>query len=235
MNIDWNKYFEKIYVYSCAGNFDRREHLNSELSRIGCNNYEYFITCKDDLLVDVNHYHDLVPNKSIQITHGEYLIIKTAYELGYNNILLFEDDISFLKDVDEIYNQLEEFYQVKDQYNIYLFDYLYLDTILFLSSALYLDRKGMEYMIYCIEHFDMPVDCYFSLKWNTNPHLLYFYFFNNGHHRIEITLPENIQPISINISKQRICIQSSTNYDTEYSMNVPDKQLYNQIVNDGAN
>ena len=206
--INWNKYFEKIYIYSCAENFDRREYLNSELDRIGCKDYEYFITCKDDKLINIEHFNHIVPNKSQQITHGEYLIIKTAYELGYNNILLFEDDITFLNNVEEIYNQLEYFYNIKDQYNIYMFDYLQMESIVFLSSGLYLDRKGMEYMIYCIENYGFPVDGYFTLLMNDFTE----YNINFYGEFINIKIPENIGEVKIALSPLHICIQQNIDY-----------------------
>lgn len=208
MNIDWNKYFEKIYIYSCAENFDKRKYLNSELKRIGCEDYEYFITCKDDKLINYNHFNEFVQDKSKQITHGEYLIIKTAYELGYNNILLFEDDITFLNNVEEIYNQLEYFYNIKDQYNIYMFDYLQMESIIFLSSGLYLDRKGMEYMIYCIENHGIPVDGYFTLIMND----FIKYNINFYGESIIIEIPENIEEIKIALSPLHICIQQNIDY-----------------------
>jgi len=209
MNIDWDKYFEKIYIYSCAENFDRREYLNSELDRIGCKNYEYFITCKDDKLINYGHFNEIVPDKSKQITHGEYLIIKTAYELGYNNILLFEDDITFLNDIEEIYNQLEIFYNDKDQYNIYMFDYLQMESIIFLSSGLYLDRKGMEYMIYCIENYGLPVDGYFTLLNGYETFTIFFYDTS-----VNIYIPENIGQIKLGLSPLHVCLQRNMNYLT---------------------
>lgn len=225
MEIDWNKYFEKIYIYSCAENFDRRKYLNSELKRIGCKDYEYFITCKDDKLINSEHFNHIVPNKSQQITHGEYLIIKTAYELGYNNILLLEDDITFLNDVEEIYNQLEIFYDIKDQYNIYMFDYLQMESIIFLSSGLYLDRKGMEYMIYCVENYDFPIDGYFTLLLNDFTTFSIFFYEESTY----IEIPKSIGNITLGLSPLHVCIQKNMDYPR--GIDIVDTNLYNKDNN----
>ena len=230
--IDWNKYFEHIYIYSCTSNFERREKLDKELQRIGCNNYKYYYSPKDNQLMNYEHFHNHMARSHKNITFGEYTLIKTCYELGYNNILLIEDDLRFLKDINEIETQLNIFLENRDKCNFYFFDYVIFNYCIFNFSCVYLDRKGMEYIIYCIENFPLVIDNYFHINYlypNNCTSMNYnytYYYSDNECYQCDINIGNNVLPIQVMVAPKRLCIQEDvqTSYlekqqDDQYQLN----------------
>ena len=100
--IKWDKYFSNIYVVSRCSNFDKRESIEREFKRIGLNNYNWFYNC-DDELIDYERLINYHRSKAaVRCTHAHYRLIKTLYELNYDNVLIIEDDIHFLQDISKI-------------------------------------------------------------------------------------------------------------------------------------
>ena len=98
----WSR-FDKISVLSftsCAQN--RIPELKREFSRIGLPNAEIFWNYPTPLTEFVLNIISKAPGikwpSHLDCALGHYRIIKTAYELGCRNLLVFEDDARFLKD-----------------------------------------------------------------------------------------------------------------------------------------
>lgn len=216
--INWNKYFDNIYIISRCLYIDRRKKLEKELQRINLTNYNYWYNC-DNQLIDYNRYEiNNLTIPQIRCTFAHYTLIKTLYELNYDNVLIMEDDIAFLKDINEVNNQLEIFFENKQQNNYYLFDYIYFSSNYYNASMYYLDRKGMEYLIYCIENYPLINDNFAYdnniqnfIKTNNNGYVIYNVA--NGN-KIDIFLKNDILP-NIKISPIRIAIQNQ--YDLDHS------------------
>ncbi len=221
--IDWNKYFEHIFILSRCSNFKQRELLEAELKRVGITNYTFWYNI-DSNLIDTTHF---VPEMSIsqcRATYGHYSIIKICYELNYNNVLILEDDIRFLKDIDSIQNGLDEF--LNSNSDFYLFDWITLDNVVnyYLLDAYYLNRRGMEYLIYCIENYPFHVDSYSypTVLNNDNRDINRIFYVYGKPYNFYISKELNIQ---LNAANNRICVQ---NNPTVFNPNTnPNYNLYN--------
>jgi len=225
--IDWNKYFDHIFVISRCSNFDRRKWIDLEFNRVGINQFQYWYSFDDNIKLDNNKFHE---DKRKNIVYAHYSLIKTCYQLGYENILICEDDICFLNDNEQIYNILEKFNYVKPKINVYLFDHvgylLYDLNIWFYADCYYLDRKGMEYLIYCIENFHLNHDNFWFTKLrypNNYNEFTCNWTLDENSYRIELTEP--ILPIQIEISDPHLCIQK---WNSDFPYNFLDENLYNK-------
>ena len=226
--IDWNKYFDYIFVISRCINFEMREKLTKEFDRIGLTNYHWWYNC-DNMLINYDRYKTEIntgfTENNIRCTFGHYTLIKTAYELGYDDILICEDDIRFLKDINEIENQLNIFLENKNKCDGYYFDYLVtVNNSIVLGSCYYINRKVMKYLIYCMEHFHLTNDSYImmdylypseyiSLSW---PYI--FTLDESISEYINIPIEKKLLPIQIMLSPKLICIQPDKlkMYNAEY-------------------
>ena len=204
--IEWNKYVDKIYVISYTKNFDKRKRINKEFERIGITEFEYVYSIDSSLIKnfdepfidsDIENYNHF---KYVSFTH--YETIKKSYELGYKRILIFEDNIYFLKDINEIKNQLDKFYNNGD---IVKFDYVNIGDygyISYLSSAYLLSYNGMKKLIEDIENKFWVIDFYF--KHNKN---IQFNVINYLNRKENVIFPELINTYDLVCSDKRICIQ----------------------------
>jgi len=175
----WEQKFDKIYVLSYVPYMScRYNNMINEFKRVGvyqAKNFEIVYT------TDLKFYHDLYnyqkPKlhktlKSVGIYKASlehYRLIKTSYDLNYNRICIFEDDIKFLKNLTNLYNTLNTL----PNYDICLGDSMFGKTIktanerlrlsqeakindywadtqnfipVWMASCYMLNRKGMEYV-----------------------------------------------------------------------------------------
>ena len=108
--------FDKIYVISLISNKDRQEFIRYQMNNLGLD-FEFiygidFYNLKYDKFGDKINYPNLIYNfnnldnrKMYGCTIAHYQAILQAYEFGYNNILIIEDDMCFNKN-----KQLIEYY-----------------------------------------------------------------------------------------------------------------------------
>lgn len=184
------KDFDKIWCLS-ACDIKRLEHCDNEFNRLGWN-VEYYHNPKNPLTYLANkdsfktgHYNKIyeknneVYNNVLACFVGHYVIIKTSYLLGYNKILVCEDDLSIdpSVDMDHIlklapddsncmnffwstntwrglkpeYNGEDDFWVESDGYGVRC-------TMLYM-----LDRKGMEsYLSYYQINKPEPADFFYK-------------------------------------------------------------------------
>ena len=225
--INWNKYFDHIFVLSKTSNFDRRELINKEFYRVGIHNYDFWYSCDNNLIKSLPN--KVLCEKHQNLSFGHYSLIKTCYELGYENILICEDDICFLKDIENIKICLDTFYQLNP--DIYLFDwYDYSEYQYMYQDCYYLNRKGMEYLIYLNENYYQYVasDSFWLKDLNTNNSIFMTYSMYNKSNQLEnicIHIPENILPIKLLVSELRLCTQK---FDPFIAPDL-DESLYNKL------
>lgn len=104
--IDWTKYFDRIFCVYFLPNKTRMPRLKEELSRVGILQspiFEWRFTtpCRYDKIIQ-----DSFSNKK-WITHvgcingalEQLRVFKESFLLGYNRILIIEDDVAFLRDL----------------------------------------------------------------------------------------------------------------------------------------
>lgn len=111
--IDWATYFDKIYCEFFIPNKDRFERLDNELARVGIKKarvFEYSFNTPSSfdniLLKEIQKLPHLPIMKPAYVNHllQRERIFRMALIQGYERILVLEDDIAFLRDM----NQLED-------------------------------------------------------------------------------------------------------------------------------
>lgn len=112
--------FDKIYVISLITNHDRQDAITEQLK--GCCDLDFEFVYGSDYYNFINdaHNHKIkYPNvypwvddndaehsfsRSFGCAITHYNAVLYAYELGYNNVLIMEDDVCFVKNKKLIYN-----------------------------------------------------------------------------------------------------------------------------------
>lgn len=99
--------FDYIGVVCYTGYKDRVEELLPELERVGLKgkahlHWDVPSAFRDKLFDAVGKTKFCSRPGCFNMTVAHYTIVKTAYELGCNNVLVMEDDMRFLKDVNAI-------------------------------------------------------------------------------------------------------------------------------------
>ena len=224
--MNYKDYFDKIYIISYIKNYDKREKLKKELNRVGIEEYEFIYSYDTTIINNPNN----IDYKKLSVSFTHYDIIKKSYELNYNHILILEDDVIFLKDVNEIHILIE--YNEKLNYDINYYDYQYRlmedknIKQIFLTSCYSLNRQGMLFYINNFEHTPFLIDGYMSVyvhDYHTIPDVALFYL--DGLGRVDIIETNNTK---INLSSKRICIQNDKFdiYNDEHG-NICDFNEYN--------
>jgi len=169
--INWNHYFDHIYCINYIPYYDRRDVLENEFKRIGINvNADYFSWHETtdspfyDQLLDSssfkkeenNIWWKWKENKSIiRCGLSHYAVLKNAQIRNYKHILIFEDDIVFMKNIETIEKCLDN---MPNDYDIILFDKFvclgishYKDLITNYSKNEYYAKYGIfnEYLCSC--------------------------------------------------------------------------------------
>lgn len=113
-----NTIFDKIYILSLISNKRRQEFIRYQMEQLGLD-FEFiygidFYNLKNGQTNNrffypkvIRHiYHHLDNDKLYGCTIGHYQAVLQAYEFGYNNVLIIEDDACFLKDKEIIEEHL---------------------------------------------------------------------------------------------------------------------------------
>lgn len=103
--INWDR-FDHIFVHCFAGYARQRQPaLEAELKRVGLTAYERIWTCPTPFVQPASiaaKYYKPENLGGAQCVMRHYETLKTAYALGYERILVLEDDIRFLSDLDAL-------------------------------------------------------------------------------------------------------------------------------------
>lgn len=200
--IDINKTFDKIYVISYVKNYDRRKNILKYFKYHNITNFEFIYSIdiprqyiKDELI-------ELLGDHYLSVSYTHYRTMKIAYDLGYENILIFEDDAVFTDDKLKFNRIIEE--AVTSKNDIYFLDYIYFEPINSWQQikgqwALYINRKGMEFYIKNHEKNMKIIDDYIIFNLEThypNPEIYYDNY--------NIYLDESTIDTKIDFSKETI-------------------------------
>lgn len=132
--IDWKKYFDKIICVHYLSYNDRLFFLKQELHRVGITDdileFSYtYNTPYVDILHAVFKNSDAtncINTAAVSCALGHYNAIKIAYENNCKKVLIIEDDIAFLKNIEQIKETLDN---VPDDADVVLFDkFIHFDT-----------------------------------------------------------------------------------------------------------
>lgn len=107
--MNWKRFFDKIYCVHYLPHKDRLPRLEKELARVGILEsgileWRYTVPdVYDDIIWKVAEKNKWCSRKSyVNLAMENHRILKQAQLLGLKRILVIEDDISFLKDTEEI-------------------------------------------------------------------------------------------------------------------------------------
>jgi GR25 family glycosyltransferase involved in LPS biosynthesis len=167
--IDWKKHFDHIYCIHYLPYKERYRKCVDELTRVGIREsgiFSWKLTWDSPLFDRFYQVCNAAPSVGcMKIGFAHYMCIKEAYELGFNHVLILENDNIFLKDADRIEKILND---LPDDYDICLLDKIpavsakYEDAVknatnesfididkkfYVLANCYALSRKGMEHVI----------------------------------------------------------------------------------------
>ena len=194
--LDWSA-FDFICCIHYLPYADRLEQCKKSLARIGILGlkqfqFEYTVPNKYyEVLLDENKFEDQIDRKRIKprnlnLQINRLNLFKKMYYLGYDRILLLEDDSLYYKDLSIIAEYIND---LPLDYDIVNFDYWFLDKDEFWSllkdkskqinnhfvdsscvqkmwnmSFVSVNRKGIKYLIDSQEKMFRPMDNYIAYK-----------------------------------------------------------------------
>lgn len=220
-----NRYFEHIFIVSACKFTERRQYMDKQMEYLGVKDYTYWY------VPDYNFTNSLIfkDNPAIDDAHkrcifGHYSLWKICYELGYDNVLIIEDDAKFISNISEYNRILKEFDDNRNLSNIYLFDYIDFDIYennidahaYMLCTCYYVNNKGLKYLIDKHETYNMHCDSYFvksnnPLPDSDNNDLIITNVENNGYtYNIRFNNDDILG--MVNVASKRLCIQCDKEY-----------------------
>lgn len=135
--INWKKHFDAVYCLSLADNIEKRAVMTKEFKRIGIPTslIHWKITVRNNFYKYIWN-NPTFPTKrwwltvegALNCTMGHYEIMKECLVMGYESVLIVEDDVRFLKDLKTLKGIIE---------NIPVNDILLLDKSIPLSKEAY--------------------------------------------------------------------------------------------------
>ena len=187
--IDWKKHFNHIYCIHYLPYKDRFKKCQSEFERTGIRDsgiFSWRLTWDSPIYDKLYQVCNAAPSVGcMKVGFAHYQCIKEAYELGFNSVLILENDNIFLKDLDKLGKILDD---IPQDYDILLLDKIpavsakYEEAIVkdkvndsfidigkkfyVLANCYALSRKGMKHVIDCQERRLAISDTY--LRFNTN-------------------------------------------------------------------
>lgn len=112
MKLDWTKYFDAIWCISYLPYKTRKELMTKQLDRVGIldhPNFNWNITFDSpyyeylfNQLKTTNKLSYISKLSEVKCALGHYSCIKKSQNQGYNKILILQDDVRFLKDLNQI-------------------------------------------------------------------------------------------------------------------------------------
>lgn len=153
--------FEKIYVLSLTIDY-RRDFIKEEFKDLGLD-FEFIYGTDFANFTKDGSGHDIIfpyvfdnntdntgCNFGCTITH--YQAVLQAYELGYNNVLIMEDDICFIKDKELISNMLNS---IPSDANFVTYDPRFINKHIVDEQSLFIDelKKSSSNYVYLSNNY----------------------------------------------------------------------------------
>lgn len=176
------KKFDKIYLLTLSSRLDRSRSALNMLKNIGLEDENDLTVIyatpfpHNDIIADAfnrtNRGRFTKPNE-YDCSRNHYSIIKQAYDLGYESILVLEDDIQFIKDFDKFNEYVDA---ITEDYDILQFggfsadpkilEYMKSESKwvqhqsvgLWTTSMYALSHRGMQYYLAFMEKFFWVAD-----------------------------------------------------------------------------
>ena len=194
-----NSYFDKIFIINLDHRKDRWEQCIQQLKKYNITNYERFSAIKPKLKDLPKKYYNKLecPSRLDSYKIGamgcklsHYEIIKMSYDNNYENILILEDDITFLfnENFHSLLTKLSPHINlIKDCFGLLYLSGNHLGGLIkqitpnislikgILSTGSYIiNRKAMKMIIDQLINYDREIDVYYSNILHNNIHCFCF-------------------------------------------------------------
>ena len=163
------EHIDKIIYINMDARKDRRAELEAEFTRLGIPN--------DKIMRFPASSYNGCPNTGCLVSHAN--VIHLAYEMGYRNVLVLEDDFRFIEDATKVNADIGAFFDMKQDWDVLMLTtcsaVVIPEYVGYLASRISSSTNGAGYlvnrpmMMELVELFDSNVENLF----NTKAHWLY--------------------------------------------------------------
>jgi glycosyl transferase, family 25 len=163
------EHIDKIIYINMDARTDRRAELEAEFARLGIPN--------DKIMRFPASSYNGCPNTGCLVSHAN--VINLAYEMGYRNVLVLEDDFRFIEDAAKVNADIGAFFDMKLDWDVLMLTtcsaVVIPEYVGYLASRISSSTNGAGYlvnrpmMMELVELFDSNVENLF----NTKAHWLY--------------------------------------------------------------
>ena len=163
------EHIDKIIYINMDARTDRRAELEAEFARLGIPN--------DKIMRFPASSYNGCPNTGCLVSHAN--VIHLAYEMGYRNVLVLEDDFRFIEDAAKVNADIGAFFDMKLDWDVLMLTtcsaVVIPEYVGYLASRISSSTNGAGYlvnrpmMMELVELFDSNVESLF----NTKAHWLY--------------------------------------------------------------
>ena len=163
------EHIDKIIYINMDARTDRRAELEAEFARLGIPN--------DKIMRFPASSYNGCPNTGCLVSHAN--VIHLAYEMGYRNVLVLEDDFRFIEDAAKVNADIGAFFEMKLDWDVLMLTtcsaVVIPEYVGYLASRISSSTNGAGYlvnrpmMMELVELFDSNVENLF----NTKAHWLY--------------------------------------------------------------
>jgi len=163
------EHIDKIIYINMDARTDRRAELEAEFARLGIP--------EDKIMRFPASSYNGCPNTGCLVSHAN--VINLAYEMGYRNVLVLEDDFRFIEDAAKVNADIGAFFDMKLDWDVLMLTtcsaVVIPEYVGYLTSRISSSTNGAGYlvnrqmMMELVELFDSNVENLF----NTKAHWLY--------------------------------------------------------------
>ncbi len=112
VDFKWTDYVDKVYLLTIPKRMKRFVFAHNELNRLGIEDKDImpYIGVQSPLYKYIYEklYDDEFHPKEFNIVLHHYIMLRQAYDLGYNRIMICEDDARFLKNENLVKQQIAQ-------------------------------------------------------------------------------------------------------------------------------
>ena len=163
------EHIDKIIYINMDARKDRRAELEAEFTRLGIP--------EDKIMRFPASRYNGCPNTGCLVSHAN--VIHLAYEMGYRNVLVLEDDFRFIEDAAKVNADIGAFFEMKQDWDVLMLTtcsaVVIPEYVGYLASRISSSTNGAGYlvnrpmMMELVELFDSNVENLY----NTKAHWLY--------------------------------------------------------------